>query len=127
MSCLLTDKRAIFIQIKEVIEDQIIKGQLREHDQIPSTTQMVDFYKVNHITISKGVALLGDDGIVYKKRGVGMFVSEGAREKLIQNRKKSFANKYVLPMILEAKKLKLTDKDLLDIISKTKECEDIEY
>ncbi|MTI96958.1 MAG: GntR family transcriptional regulator [Firmicutes bacterium] len=111
----------MFLQIKERIEDQVVNGQLQEHEQIPSTTQMVHFYKVNHITISKGINLLVDEGIIYKKRGVGMFVAEGAMEKLIKNRKDSFADKFVLPMIQEARKLGLSDKDVNEIIKSLKE------
>lgn len=118
----LHDNKPIFLQIKEKIEDQIVDNQLKDHDQIPSTTQMVHFYKVNHITVSKGINLLVDENIIYKKRGVGMFVAEGAREKLLQNRKDSFADDFVLPMVQEAKKLGLTDGDIVDIIKKIREC-----
>jgi len=114
------DKKPIFIQIKEKIEDQIVKEELKEHDQIPSTTQMVQFYKANHITISKGVNLLVDEGIIYKKRGVGMFVQEGAKEKLLQNRRNAFADEYVLPMIKESEKLGLTDQDIFEMIKRLK-------
>lgn len=114
------DNKPIFIQIKEKIEDQIVKGELKEHDQIPSTTQMVQFYKVNHITISKGVNLLVDEGIIYKKRGVGMFVSEGAREKLLQNRRDAFADEYVLPMIRESENLGITEEDIIKMIRRLK-------
>ncbi|ADU28524.1 GntR family transcriptional regulator [Evansella cellulosilytica] len=120
MSQSLHDKKPIFIQMKEKIEDQIVKGQLKEHDQIPSTTKMVQFYKVNHITVLKGMNLLVDEGIIYKKRGVGMFVAEGAKEQLLEKRKDVFADEYVLPMIQEAEKLGLTEKDIVDVIEKMK-------
>ncbi|AKL96576.1 transcriptional regulator GntR family [Clostridium aceticum] len=123
MGQLFHDNKPIFLQIKEKIEDQIVNNQLKEHDQIPSTTQMVQFYKVNHITVSKGINLLVEENIIYKKRGVGMFVAEGAREKLMQNRKELFADNFVLPMIQEAKKLGLTDTDIANIIKKVKECD----
>ena len=119
----LNDSKLIFIQIKELIEDEIVKGQLKEHDQIPSTNQMVHFYKVNHITISKGIGMLVDEGVIYKKRGVGMFVADGAREKLLHVRKDAFAKSYVLPMVQEAKKLGLTDNELTDIINSKRKCE----
>ncbi|GAE30484.1 GntR family transcriptional regulator [Alkalihalobacillus hemicellulosilyticus] len=117
------DKKPIFLQIKEKIEDQIFKGQLQEHEQIPSTTQMVHFYKVNHITISKGINLLVDEGIIYKKRGVGMFVAEGAKEQLVEQRKGLFESQYVLPLIEEAEKLDLTEAEINRIIRKVKERE----
>lgn len=115
------DKQPIFLQIKEKVEDQIVNNHLKEHEQIPSTTQMVNFYKVNHITVAKGINLLVDEEIIYKKRGVGMFVAEGAREKLLQRRKDMFTDKFILPMFQEAKKLGLTDKEINNIIEKVKE------
>lgn len=116
----LNENKPIFIQIKEVIEDQIINDQLNDHDQIPSTNQLVQFYKVNHITVSKGINLLVEDEIIYKKRGVGMFVMEGAKEKLLLQRRKDFADEFVLPMLKEAKKLKLSDTTIIKIIDELK-------
>lgn len=116
----LDDKKPIFIQIKEVIEDQIINDQLKEHDQIPSTNQLVQFYKVNHITVSKGINLLVEEEIIYKKRGVGMFVAEGAKEKLVLQRREGFAAEFVLPMLKEASKLQLPDTEIIKIMEKLK-------
>lgn len=113
----------IFIQIKEEIADQIIKKQLIEDEQIPSTTQMVQFYKVNHITITKGINLLVDEGILYKKRGIGTFVEKRARHILLEKRKEEFVDRYILPMVLEANKLELTDEELSHVIKKVKEGE----
>lgn len=120
MSKSLDDKKPIYLQIKERIEDQIINNQLQEHDQIPSTNQLVQFYKINHITVSKGINLLVEEEIIYKKRGVGMFVMEGAKEKLILKRREGFAEEFVLPMLKEAKKLKLVDDDIVKIMEKLK-------
>ncbi|MDV2686440.1 GntR family transcriptional regulator [Alkalihalophilus lindianensis] len=121
------DKKPIFLQVKEKIEDQIFKEQLKEHEQIPSTTQMVQFYKVNHITVSKGINLLVEEGIVYKKRGVGMFVAEGAKEKLVQIRKGVFANHYVSPMLIEAERLGLSENDITTIMRELKERDHFEF
>lgn len=120
MSKSLDDKKPIYIQIKEVIEDQIINNQLKEHDQIPSTNQLVQFYKVNHITVSKGINLLVEENIIFKKRGVGMFVAEGAKEKLVLQRREGFAEEFVLPMLKEAKKLNLSDSDVVKIMDQLK-------
>ena len=104
------------MQIKERIEEQIVSEQLREKEQIPSTTQLVNFYKINHLTVSKGINLLVEDGIVYKKRGVGMFVAKGAREKLLRRRKDSFVTEYVVPMLREAAHLGITEEELVNTI-----------
>ncbi|WP_163582907.1 GntR family transcriptional regulator [Gracilibacillus saliphilus] len=121
------DKKPIFMQIKEKLEDQIVNDQIKENEQIPSTTKMVQFYKVNHITISKGTSLLVDEGIIYKKRGVGMFVAPRAKEKLIEKRQKTFEDEYIMPMLQEAKKLGLTEKYIMHLIQKKKGSGDDEY
>lgn len=124
MSYVLNDREPIFIQIKEKIEDQIVSRYLEEHDQIPSTTQMVSFYKVNHITVSKGITQLVDEKILYKKRGVGMFVAGGARDRLLRRRREQFINKFLRPMIQEADKLGFTKDEVGELIRKLKESED---
>lgn len=114
------DSKPIFLQIKDRIEDQIVNDQLKVDDQIPSTTQLVSFYKINHLTIAKGINLLVDAGIIYKKRGVGMFVAEGAKQMLIEQRKKGFVDQFMLPMIQEAEKLGITEDELTKLMKELK-------
>ena len=116
----LDDSKPLFLQIKDRIEDQIVNRQLKEHEQIPSTTQLVNFYKVNHLTVAKGVNLLVAEGIVYKKRGVGMFVAEGAREKLLKQRRERFVDEYVVPLVEEAGKLGISDEEIFQLIKEIK-------
>ena len=118
MKQLIDDGRPIFLQILERIEDDIIEGGLAEESQIPSTNQFAAFYKINPATAAKGVNLLVDEGILYKKRGIGMFVAEGAREKVINKRKEQFFEQYVITMIHEAKKLGITADQLTDMVGK---------
>lgn len=113
--------KPIYIQIRKKIEDQIINNQLKEGDQAPSTNQLVNFYKINHATVSKGVNQLVDEGILYKKRGIGMFVAERAREKLVQKRKESFIEDYVVNLVHEANKLGITENEIIRFIKKAKE------
>jgi DNA-binding transcriptional regulator YhcF (GntR family) len=113
---LVDDGRPIFIQIAEKIEDDIITGGLAEEEQVPSTNQFAAFYKINPATAAKGVNLLVDEGILYKKRGIGMFVAEGARTKLIEKRKKLFYEQHVVTMVREAKKLGITTEQLIELI-----------
>jgi len=110
------DSSPPFLQIKERIEDQIINGGLKADEQVPSTTQIVQFYKINHITVSKGVNLLVEEGILYKKRGVGIFVSKGARKMLIEKRQESFVTQYLKPMLVEARKLGINIKELIQMM-----------
>lgn len=114
------NNKPIFIQVREIIEDQIVNNQLMEGDQAPSTNQLVSFYKINHATVAKGINQLVDEGILYKKRGIGMFVAEGAKEKLMTKRKEAFANEYIAPMITEATKIGISLYEILSIIEKMK-------
>jgi len=110
------DNSPLFLQIKERIEDQIINGALEEDVQVPSTTQIVGFYKINHITVSKGVNLLVDEGILYKKRGVGIFVRKGAKKMLVEKRQQNFLTQYMKPMLAEARKLGISVKVLIEMM-----------
>lgn len=112
----MDDSRPIFVQIAERIEDDIIKGGLPEETQVPSTNQFASFYQINPATAAKGVNLLVDQGILYKKRGIGMFVAAGAHAKLIEKRKEQFYEQYVVSMIREAEKLGITTEQLTDMI-----------
>lgn len=118
MNNLINDERPIFIQIAERIEDDIIEGGLLEESQVPSTNQFAAFYKINPATAAKGVNLLVDEGILFKKRGIGMFVAEGAQEKVMGKRKQQFFEQYVVTMIQEAAKLGITADQLTDMIQK---------
>jgi len=117
-------EKPIYIQIREKIEDQIVNGQLQEGEQAPSTNQLVSFYKINHATAAKGINQLVEAGILYKKRGIGMFVAEGAREKLIQQRRETFVANYVVPLVEEAEKLGISEQDIIQLIRKVKESGD---
>lgn len=118
MSMLIDDSRPIFVQIAERIEDDIINGGLLEESQVPSTNQFASFYQINPATAAKGVNLLVDQGILYKKRGIGMFVAEGARAKLMEKRKEQFFEQYVIKMLQEADKLGISVEELTDMIKK---------
>lgn len=120
MSNVFDNNKPIFMQIRELIEDQIVNDQLKEGDQAPSTNQMVQFYKVNHVTVSKGVTQLVDEGILYKKRGVGMFVAEGAKEKVMQKRREAFLEDYVVRLVREADKLQISEQEIINLIKKVK-------
>lgn len=120
MSKLFDENKPIFLQLREKIEDQIVNDQLKEGEQAPSTNQLVSFYKINHVTVSKGVNQLVDEGILFKKRGIGMFVAEGAKEKLIQKRKTAFLDDYVVGLVKEAEKLGISEEEIFDYIKRVK-------
>lgn len=118
MAFLMDDSRPIFVQIAERIEDDIIEGVMPEESQVLSTNQFAAFYKINPATAAKGVNKLVDEGILYKKRGIGMFVAEGARSKVIEKRKEQFFEEYVVTMVREAKKLGISAEQLTDMIKR---------
>ncbi|MFB1050024.1 GntR family transcriptional regulator [Paraliobacillus sp. JSM ZJ581] len=120
MKNLFKENKPIYVQVREQIEDQIINKQLLPNDQAPSTNQLVNFYKINHVTVSKGVNQLVEEEVLYKKRGVGMFVTEGARKKLLHRRRKSFIKDYVVTLVQEANKLEITNEEILTYINQVK-------
>ncbi len=111
-------EKPIFLQFAEQIEDGILKGIFAEESQIPSTTEVAVTYRINPATANRGVNLLVDEGIVYKKRGIGMFVSAGARARIIAKRQISFYESYVLPMTGEAKNLGMSEDDILRMVER---------
>lgn len=117
----LNDHEPIFIQISKAIEDEILSGSIKEGMQVPSTTELSKFYKINPATVLKGVNILVDKEILFKKRGIGMFVSKGAKEIIKNGRKENFKEVYLKDLIGEAKKLGITKEELLDMISDFKE------
>jgi len=99
------DGRPLFLQIAEQIESAVIDGSLAEESQVPSTNELAAFHRINPATAAKGVNQLVADGILYKRRGIGMFVASGARASLLERRREKFAAQYVAPLLAEAGKL----------------------
>lgn len=113
---MIEEGRALFLQIAESIEESILDGSLDEESQAPSTNELAAFYRINPATAAKGVGMLVDKGVLYKRRGIGMFVATGARERLLGERRASFADRYLTPLILEARTLGLDADDLAALI-----------
>jgi len=112
------ESRPIFIQIAEQIENDILSETLAEEAQVPSTNEYAAFHRINPATAGKGVNLLVERGILYKKRGIGMFVAEGSRATIIRNRRERFHTEYVQPLIAEAEKLDIDHIELAEMIKK---------
>ena len=113
-----SSEKPIFIQFAEMLENNILKGIFEEESQIPSTTEVAVKFKINPATANRGVNMLVEDGIIYKKRGVGMFVSTGAREKILNKRKTIFYESYILPLIEESKNLNITKNEIITMIER---------
>jgi DNA-binding transcriptional regulator YhcF (GntR family) len=112
----MDEGRPIFVQIAEEIENAIIDGSLAEEAQVPSTNELAAFHRINPATAAKGINELVDEGILYKRRGIGMFVSSGARAKLRSRRREQFAGRYLGPLLVEAQKLGLNATELKEMI-----------
>jgi GntR family transcriptional regulator len=112
----LDEGAPIFSQIAEGLAHEIAVGTLAEGDRVPSTNELAAYYRINPATAAKGINVLTDSGLVEKRRGVGMFVSTGARERLLADRRERFAERYVEPMVAEANRLGIDADALLSMV-----------
>jgi DNA-binding transcriptional regulator YhcF (GntR family) len=113
------DRSPIYQQIADTIKDEILTGVLREDEQIMSTNQYAAFYRINPATAAKGFHQLVEEGILYKRRGIGMFVSPDARERLRQHRRERFFDSVVDPMVAQAKVLGIPLAEVVAHIERT--------
>ena len=114
----IDDSKPIFVQIAELIENDIVDGVLAEESQVPSTNEFAAFHRINPATAAKGVNRLVDDGILYKRRGIGMFVATGARAAVIGRRREDFYEQFVRPMATEARKLGINGEQLAAMLAR---------
>ena len=114
----LTDDKSIYLQISQMIETDILRGILLEEERVPSTNELAKLYTINPATAAKGVNILVDEGILYKKRGIGMFVATGATEKIRNRRKNAFYQMRLAELLAEAKSLGISKEELIAQIMK---------
>ena len=112
------EEKPIFLQIAERLEDAVLTGAFPEESRLPSTTEIAAAYRINPATALKGVSLLVEEGVAYKQRGIGMFVSKGARSLIQEKRRRAFFEGFVLPMTAEAKKLGLSEQETVLMIER---------
>ncbi|HIU36554.1 MAG TPA: GntR family transcriptional regulator [Candidatus Fimenecus excrementigallinarum] len=110
--------KPIFLQIAEQLEDSIFTGVFPEETKIPSTNEVAAVLNINPHTVLKGMNLLVDEDIIYKKRGLGMFVKTGAVEKIRQKRQGQFYEQYIAALIREAEKLQMSKEDIMALIER---------
>ena len=106
----------IYIQIAEMIENEILDGNLIEHDRVYSTNEMAKFFTINPATARKGLNILTQEGIIYKKRGLGMFISPEAHDVIMNKRKETFLTNHLNNVLIEANKLGITKDELIELI-----------
>ena len=116
MNGLLNEQKSIYLQICEMIETDILRGILLEEERVPSTNELARHYTINPATAAKGVNMLVDEGILYKKRGIGMFVAKGAAEKIRQRRREAFLKVKLQELLQEAQSLGIGREELAALL-----------
>ena len=116
MNEILTQEKSIYLQIAEMIETDILRDILLEEERVPSTNELAKLYASNPATAAKGVNILVDEGVLYKKRGIGMFVSAGAKEAILSRRKNEFYDNYVKKLLEEAASIGLGKEEVIQLI-----------
>jgi DNA-binding transcriptional regulator YhcF (GntR family) len=112
----LDEGTPLFVQVAERLAGEIADGGLAEGERVPSTNELAAFYRINPATAAKGINVLVDDGLLEKRRGIGMFVATGARQRLLARRRADFSQRYVEPLLTEATRLGIDTDELVILI-----------
>ncbi len=112
--------KPIYVQIAEWLETEILNGSIQSDEKIYSQYQLAEIFNINPATAAKGLNILADEGILYKKRGLGMFVSFGAKEAILNRRKNQTLQNLVLELVVEADHLGIPENELISMIKKVK-------
>ncbi|MFE8702964.1 GntR family transcriptional regulator [Cytobacillus sp. FJAT-54145] len=118
--------KPIYVQIAEWLETQILNESIKSNEKMYSQYQLAEMFNINPATAAKGLNILADEDILYKKRGLGMFVSENAQATIVTKRKNNTLVKLVSELVLEAKNLNVSEDELISMIKSAKERDDDE-
>ncbi|GAA1177257.1 GntR family transcriptional regulator [Ornithinimicrobium humiphilum] len=110
------DRTPIYQQIADRLRTAILSGALEEGDQVMSTTQYATTHRINPATAAKAMSTLVEEGLLHKRRGLGMFVSPGARQRLQEQRRATFWDETLAPVLAEARALGITPDQLVTYI-----------
>ncbi|MEG0805299.1 MAG: GntR family transcriptional regulator [Lachnospiraceae bacterium] len=121
MNGILTQEKSIYLQISEMIETDILRDILLEEERVSSTNELAKQYAINPATAAKGINILVDTGILYKKRGIGMFVAEGAKEKIMNRRRQEFYDCFIKKLMKEAASIGLEKEEVIQMIERSKQ------
>lgn len=116
MNEFLSQEKSIYLQIAEMLENDILRDVLLEEERVPSTNELAKLYAINPATAAKGINLLVDTGVLYKKRGIGMFVASGAKEAIRSRRRDGFFTSCLSSVLEEAKRLNISRGELISMI-----------
>ena len=125
MKGMLNDQSLIYQQIAQLLEDGILRGEYPPETPVPSTNELARAFNINPATAAKGVNCLVEEGLLYKRRGIGMFVAPGALEALRKKRREAFAGTQIQALVREAKRLGMNRQELLDLVERQAEEEQL--
>ncbi len=108
--------KPLYIQIAEWLENEILSGKFQDDDKIYSQYQLAEMFNINPATAAKGLNLLADEKILYKQRGLGMFIIAGAKDVILAKRKDETLKRLVLDLVIEARRLNVHEEELLQMI-----------
>ena len=106
----------IYIQIAEWLENEIIADRLLPEGKVYSQYQLAEIFNINPATAGKGLTILVENNILYKRRGLGMFVVSDAKERILVTRRNETLTKMAKEIVQEAKRLAVKDEDLIALI-----------
>jgi GntR family transcriptional regulator len=115
----LDEGTPLFVQIAERLAEDIADGGLAEGERVPSTNELAAYYQINPATAAKGINVLATDGLLEKRRGIGMFVAAGARKRVLDDRRRRFAERHIRPLVAEASRLGIDSDELIALIQKS--------
>ena len=115
----LDEGAPLFAQVAERLAAEIADGGLAEGERVPSSNELAGYYRINPATAAKGINMLADEGLLEKRRGIGMFVAAGARRRLLEQRRQQFTERYIEPMVAEASRLGIGADELAELIGET--------
>lgn len=108
----------IYRQVAEQIEDAIASGGFSEGGQIPSTTEISKEFHINPATVLKGMNIVASKKLIEKRRGLGMFVKQGARQRILAEKRSSFFDEFVENLVREAQNLDISEDELLNLVKR---------
>ncbi|WP_226678056.1 GntR family transcriptional regulator [Mesobacillus jeotgali] len=112
--------KPIYVQIAEWLETEILSESIKEDEKVYSQYQLAEMLNINPATAAKGLNILADENILYKKRGLGMFVSEDAKKIITAKRRNQTLKSLVAELVREAEHLQVTEEELIEMIQEAK-------
>lgn len=112
----LDGTKPIYLQISEWLENEILSGNFETDQKIYSQYQLAEIFNINPATAAKGLNILADEQILYKKRGLGMFVTDHAQKIILTKRKNQTLKRMVEEIVLEAERLGVSKEELIEMI-----------